>query len=558
MPEKPEDVLQKRAEAATNVPEPGADQAASAPHEPDLEPRQIQRRAEENETALQNSLDKLGTGARHQVAEAPKEEPLNLSTTEVATKDDFRRAMDVMKACFTDPTDLESNQTFSRFFFSPELARYYMMENGKEAIGVELIRINPNVKDAMYCPYAGIRSDYRNMGIYPKAAQISDEQMRALGKDHVLYEFEDKRAIEGNVYPDENPEDVLRRIEGRQNFWKRSVDCHIVNDTDVPYCRPASDDPQKVQAYDSLAFRALDKNDSKWNGVFNEDKTAISRDAYERFYLEIMQLEYGNKESVPSKDELRAEYPAIDQFFKQLEAHPDKKWVSIDATAPRQKATPNAQEEMQLKEKTSDERARWQHVPRNGVGWERPLQPRPEGSERQTVPELVPVDFASMSKDEADKLIRKIEEAFGTPEDPTQAPPSIEQFKGLQNIDPYSFLLRRNDAGEVVGWSAIVPVSKQLADDFVTGKINENQIIAEAPKNPAYDALYYWAFYSDEAARQKGETINLAEAQYRKLIERHPTIRDHVAWGYSEEGAQFMHRMEQDLGIRIRKSPGSF
>lgn len=284
--------------------------------------------------------------------------------------------MDVMKACFTDPTDLETNQTFSRFFFSPELARYYMINDGDKAIGVELIRINPNVPTAMYVPYAGIRSDYRNLGIYPKAAQISDEQMRAHGKDHVLYEFEDSRVISGNVYPDEKPEDVLRRVEGRQNFWKRSVDCHIVNDPEIPYCRPASDDPQKVQAYDSLAFRTLDKEDPKWANVFNEDKTAISREAYENFYLEIMQLEYGNKDRAPSKDELRKEYPAIDTFFTQLEAHPDKQWVSIDTTRPRAKATPNAPETMRPRSNTAEERDRWKHVPRKGPDWEEPLRSR--------------------------------------------------------------------------------------------------------------------------------------------------------------------------------------
>ena len=379
MIERPDDKFKSVPDKSIESPERKPDQQPlHLPVTPDLilNPMAISERDIANEVGIQNTKDALGIGARAHGSEAPREQPKGLSSAEVKTKQDFRLAMDMMKHSFTDPTDLETNQTFCRFFFTPELASYYLMKDGDKQIGVELIRINPNVPDAMYTPYAGIHSDYRNQGIYPKAAEISDEQMRARGKDHVLYEFEDKRVLAGNVYPDEKPEDVMRRVEGRQNFWKRSVDCIIVNDPDVAYCRPASDDPQKIQAYDSLAFRMLNRADPKWNGVLNEDKTAISRESYEKFYLEIMQLEYGNKDSVPTKDELRREYPAIDKFFMQLDAHPEKKWISIDTTKPREKATPNNPEEMISRDGRVEERDRWKHVPSKGTGWEESLRDR--------------------------------------------------------------------------------------------------------------------------------------------------------------------------------------
>ncbi len=558
MPEKPEDLLKRGPEKSNGKPEQEAEQALSnisAAPDPVLAPERIQARALENEKAIQDTLDKLGTGARGAVGDAPKDEPRKFQAAEVKTKEDFRVAMDVMKTVFTDPTDLETNRTFCKFFFQPELARYYLMKDEEKPIGVQLLRVNPNVPDAMYTPYGGLTGDYRNLNLYPKMATATGEQMRERGVKYGLNDVEDPTRIRG-VYPEENQEEVIERCKGRINFFKRSLGMHFVNDPDVPYCRPASDDTDKIQAYDLLGFRPLDTQDPLWKGVFNEDKTAITRESYEKLYLDLMQLEYGTKDGAPSKDELRKNYPAIDKFFSQMDAHPDKKWIKLDGQPIRGKETPDAGATVTLGDGGLDQRARWQHVPRNGIGWERPLQ-QPTG-EKGPEQELKPVELTSMTEQDMRNVIAKIEKAFGTDTDPTQAAPSVEQFKGLQNVDPYSLLLRKDDKGEVIGWSGMVPVSKQLAEDFVQGKINEAQIISGAIEKPGYDALYHWAFYTDPEARQKGETINFAEAQFKKLIERHPTIQDHVAWGYSEEGAKFMHRMEQDLGIRIRKTPGSF
>lgn|GEM_PF-1617541 len=378
MPENPDDP-QKKFEKQEKTPEQKIEHKPSTPaHEPALEPAKMNERAQENELALQDAKDQLGLQSREKPAEAPAREPAKLTLAEVRTKEDFRQAMDVMKNCFTDPTDLETNRTFCRFFFSPELASYTLIKDGDKPIGVELIRINPNVPGAMYVPYAGMYkgpdTNYRSKGIYPKAMALSDQQMRERGNDHVVYEFEDKRVLEAGVYADEKPEDVLRRVEGRQNFWKRSAGCIIINDEQVPYCRPASDDTNKTQAYDSLAFRVLDESDPKWQGLYNGDKTAISREHYEKFYLEIMQLEYGSKDSVPSKEELRRDYPAIEQFFKQLEANPEKKWISIDTKGVRQKATPDTDRGIEMRDNVIDQRERWKQVPKKGEGWEEPLR----------------------------------------------------------------------------------------------------------------------------------------------------------------------------------------
>ena len=143
-----------------------------------------------------------------------------------------------------------------------------------------------------------------------------------------------------------------------------------------------------------------------------------------------------------------------------------------------------------------------------------------------------------MTEKDMENAIRTIAEAFGTDEDPEQAPPSVEQFKGLQNIDPYSLLLIKDDDGKITGWSGLVPTSSKLGDEFVAGRKNENQVIAEAIADPKYEAMYLWAFYMHPDHRRKGDSLRLIEAQFKHIMERHPTIQKYYSWGYSPEGAK--------------------
>jgi|GEM_PF-4061476 len=70
------------------------------------------------------------------IAQAPTDEPTKLAMSEVKTKVDFRKWVETYDKIFTDPTDKESNMTLARFFYSPQLARYYLLkDDNKKDIG---------------------------------------------------------------------------------------------------------------------------------------------------------------------------------------------------------------------------------------------------------------------------------------------------------------------------------------------------------------------------------------------------------------------------------------
>lgn len=253
----------------------------------------------------------------------------------------------LFKEIFTDPGDRESLRQLEERIVNPAESSFHIIRNetGRE-VGMELINTHPEIPDAMYVPYAGMTEDYRNQGFYPKAAMVSDQLMKAKGIRYALYDFEDPWRIENlaKAYPDEKPEDIKARAEGRINFWRREpLSCFVVVDPEFPYLRPASDDESKIQAYDNMAIRFLDKNDPKINEMFNADRTAIKKQAYRDLYMEMTRLQFGNR----SEEDLKASYPAVAEFLRNVDSS-SKPWVKLLSTPVRPNARPDADATVRL------------------------------------------------------------------------------------------------------------------------------------------------------------------------------------------------------------------
>ncbi len=233
---------------------------------------------------------------------------------------------ELLPQSFDDPTDIDPPEVLERYH-EEGLGVYHMVLVDDLPIGFTLTRVNP-LTSAGYCPYMGINPEWRNRGVGTAAFALIAQDLPVT---HILFDFEDPDRME-NVYPEKPLEDVVSMCLRRIGFWRRNG-CFVVNDREVPYCRPASDDTSEVQAYDCLAVRPVDLSDSRWGGVFNADHSAMSAEAYRRFYLEIFQLEFGSREQLPSEEELRAEYPAIELFLARLDAS-GREWVSLYSDRP--------------------------------------------------------------------------------------------------------------------------------------------------------------------------------------------------------------------------------
>lgn len=252
----------------------------------------------------------------------------------VTTESDFRVALSMLKEIFTDPADLETDETFWRCFRDPRIGRYYLYDLDGACAGVSMVRIHPYVPHAMYGPYAGVLPEYRGFLTPEEAVRINETLMADLGVHTLLMDVEDPSRI-GDAYPYEDPARLALRCELRLQFLQNWMGWTFIDDPELPYCRPRSGDPRQVQAYDLLGFYLRKPDDLRWRGTFNADRSAVSLDAYVRWYIELMQIEYGTSERAMTDDELSDAYPAVRQFLDQVRAATDagKHWVTLrDAT----------------------------------------------------------------------------------------------------------------------------------------------------------------------------------------------------------------------------------
>ena len=229
----------------------------------------------------------------------------------------------VFKEIFTDEGDREPDETLYETLNHPEEATFFTIMDGEKPVGVMMSKFSQD-KQAMYIPYGGLAEGYKSLGIYPQVRLCVEEQVKKQGVKFVLADCEDADRLDNlsKAYPDEAPEQVKDRADRRIAFFRRELDAIDVRDPRVPYMRPASDDPKKIQAYDRLLFKPLANFDG-----YNSDKTAITKESYRAFYLQLMRIECGNE----PEETLRAEYPAIEKFLSTLDKLEDN-WVRVEAT----------------------------------------------------------------------------------------------------------------------------------------------------------------------------------------------------------------------------------
>ena len=141
------------------------------------------------------------------------------------------------------------------------------------------------------------------------------------------------------------------------------------------------------------------------------------------------------------------------------------------------------------------------------------------------------------------------EQFYGTETHPDHIPINAESAAKLDSISNLWFNCALDDAGEPISWVVVIPTSRALMKDFVSGQINERQLFDATTPHTAQEALYLCSALTVPAYRRQGlamklmlETIQAFEATAPKEL---------FAWPYSPEGAQMVRTMCERLKRKI-------
>lgn len=253
---------------------------------------------------------------------------------------------------FPDENDREPIELLQERLDSGE--NFFLLRDDEGTpVGIELSQVlldgpptdlSPDSPRAMYIPWTGVVQEHRNVGIGSEMnREISRYMSNAYGVTHTLIDIEDPDRLHNSAYEPEEMDEAIGFAHRRINFWRREGfdvvdDGNAASGEKLEYMRPASDDEQKIQAYDHMAVRIED--DALAARVYNEEGTAIDKGFVRDCYLEMTQIQYGYE----SEEKLREMYPAVDQYLEDLDNTPGQ-WLAIRTEAVRPKSTPDITQE---------------------------------------------------------------------------------------------------------------------------------------------------------------------------------------------------------------------
>lgn len=157
--------------------------------------------------------------------------------------------------------------------------------------------------------------------------------------------------------------------------------------------------------------------------------------------------------------------------------------------------------------------------------------------------------FTYPNRHDIEKISEVATELFGTDEDETQAQPTVENTLKLILVEKHDFICLKN-AGNLVAWSAVLPTSKELMEQFLNRTINERELFDLAVAQPCFECLYLVAAIVLPKWRRRGIGTSLMKAQIEYFKNKYK-INIFYALILTKEGKKLIGALERDLGASI-------
>lgn len=165
-------------------------------------------------------------------------------------------------------------------------------------------------------------------------------------------------------------------------------------------------------------------------------------------------------------------------------------------------------------------------------------------------------DTGRISREDIDATSKLAEEYFEMEDDPDQIPATSGNRDWVFNNIPECLNVIRND-GEIIGYTFIIPSSRELMERFIDEEITDNEMFEEIKKLKFYDgidAVYLCASFIKPEFRGRGLAVKGRAKSIKKIIEKRG--RDDLVlyfWSYSEEGKKSCLRVAEELGLEIKE-----
>jgi len=151
-------------------------------------------------------------------------------------------------------------------------------------------------------------------------------------------------------------------------------------------------------------------------------------------------------------------------------------------------------------------------------------------------------------------MLQLIDEVFATRNDPGQIQVNQKQLKKLQALHPATLSELADDNGPLI-WILLIPTTKDIMQDFLSGKITERQLLERTKVPGTYDCIYLCSATTLPEMRGKGKTKELCMKAIREICKDHP-VDTLFVWPFTKEGEKLAESIAQECGLRLFKKVG--
>jgi hypothetical protein len=154
-----------------------------------------------------------------------------------------------------------------------------------------------------------------------------------------------------------------------------------------------------------------------------------------------------------------------------------------------------------------------------------------------------------MPIDNLERMIQLAQEFFNTKEDPNQISVDEETRARLLAIHPNTMTEVRNDDGPIV-WLLVIPTTTDVMDQFLSKKINEQQILERTTHGGKYEAVYLCSALVLPEHRGKGMAKRSGVLAVKEIQKQHD-IKGLFAWTFSQEGEKLAVSIARELELPL-------
>lgn len=146
-------------------------------------------------------------------------------------------------------------------------------------------------------------------------------------------------------------------------------------------------------------------------------------------------------------------------------------------------------------------------------------------------------------------MIKLADEFFEAKNDPMQISVNDETMEVLKRIHPNTMGEVANSDGPIA-WVLVIPTTHELMEEFISKKINEDQLLHNTPLGLQDHAVYLCSALVLPEERGKGLATRLLIQSIQSIKKNHP-VKYLFYWGFSREGKSLAESIAKKLSLPL-------